>query len=308
MAMAPGPADGIERHFRFQRLTREVQTMNEVNSSTISQIRCTTKFRKGETVSAYKTWPKLVGCAATALVLGTANAAAQSSRESWYFSAAEIGAAYQYQASYGGRMRNPLPAFSCMTGEANFITTYREASVQVPCQFITQVTRHLRDMLAMGAARYLFPLDADHAHLAVPVDIWAEKYDKLSAEGLMEAFLREPKLVALYHTAEHLAPDMGSRANGKDNASVRRWREQRNLLGYFDGRPLEVLPPHPEGFGVGLPEGLVGYGGFNFLASQHGELLLIQDNKAVSFDVSLEAEVATPSSLAAALVRSVPRR
>jgi hypothetical protein len=304
MAMAPGPGNGVERHFRFQRLTREVKAMNEKNTSTIRQLRCKTKVGKGETASSYTTWRKLLGCAGTALVLGATSAAAQLSRESWYFSAAEIGAAYQYQESYGGRMRNPLPAFRCMTGKANFVTTYRGASVQVACQFVNQVTRHLKDMLAIGAARYLFPLDADHAHLAVPAAVWAERYDKLSAERLMEALLREPKLVALYHTAEHLAPDI--KVNGKDDASVRRWREQRNLLGYFDGRPLQVLPAHPEGFGVGLPDGLIGYGGFNFLASRRGELMILQGQRAISFDLSLEMEEPEPNFSGRSLAKVVP--
>jgi len=256
--------------------------------------------------NAGKSWGKLLSCAGTAMILGATSAAAQSSRDSWYFSAAEIGAAYQYQENYGGRMRNPLPAFSCMTGKADFAATYRGVPVRVPCQFVNDVMRHLKDMLEIGAARYLFPLDADHAHLAVPADVWAAKYSKLSSAQLPVPLLREPMLVALYHTAEHLEPGAGDRAT--DDDGVKRWKKQRNVLGFFNGRPLQVLTPHPEGFGVGMPDGLVSYGGFNFLASPRGELMIIQGQRAIAFDVSLETEDFNPGVFDRSLTRSVPRR
>ena len=252
-----------------------------------------------------RSWNKLVSCAGTAIILGATSAAAQFSRDSWYFSAAEIGAAYQYQENYGGRMRNPLPAFGCMTGKADFAASYRGIPVRVPCQFINEVTRHLKDMLGIGAARYLFPLDADHAHLAVPADVWAAKYNKFSSAQLPVALLGEPKLVAFYHTAEHLDTGAGDRAT--DDDGVKRWKKQRNVLGFFDGRPLHVLSPHPQGFGVGMPDGLVSYGGFNFLASPRGELMIIQEQRMIAFDVSLDIEDPNPGVFERSLTRSVPR-
>ncbi len=256
------------------------------------------------TAKLHKSWRVLLGCAFISLVPGASIAAAQSARDSWHFSAAEIGAAYQYQESYGGRMCNALPAFSCVTGKADFATTIHGVPVRVDCRFVNQVTQHLKGMLDIGAARYLFPLDADHAHLAVPADVWSEKYEKLSPAQLMAALLNEPKIVALYHTAEHLEPEARSKAS--EDAAVRRWREQRNVLGYFDGRPLQVLPPHPEGFGVGLPDGFVSYGGFNFLASPRGELMILQGQRVISFDISLAMEEPEPDVFARSLVRAAP--
>ena len=273
-------------------------------SSAIRKVHSLTSDRQAETANAHKVWRMLLGCAVTALVLGGSNASAQYSRDSWFFSAAEIGAAYQYQENYGGRMRNPLPAFSCMTGQAEFVATLRRVPVRVACPFVNHVMRHLKEMLDVGAARYLFPLDADHAHLAVPAAVWEEKYSKLSSTQLLVALLREPQLVALYHTAEHLEP--AAKEKRSDDAAVRRWREQRNVLGYFDGRPLQILPPHPEGFGVGLPDGLMSYGGFNFLASPHGELMILQGQRAIAFDVSLEMEEPEPSGFGRSLARVAP--
>ena len=83
--------------------------------------------RKAGMTNAGESWGKLLSCAGTAVALSVTSAAAQSSRDPWFFSAAEIGAAYQYQENYGGRMRNPLPAFSCMTGKADFAASYRRS-------------------------------------------------------------------------------------------------------------------------------------------------------------------------------------
>jgi len=274
--------------------------------SLIMKARSETSQDKAALTNAGMSWGKWLSCAGTAMILSATSAAAQFSRDSWYFSAAEIGAAYQYQENYGGRMRNPLPAFGCMTGKADFAASYRGVAVLVPCQFINEVTRHLKDMLDIGAARYLFPLDADHAHLAVPADVWAAKYSKLSSAQLPVALLGESKLVALYHTAEHLETGADERAT--DDDEVKRWKKQRNVLGFFDGRPLQVLPPHPQGFGVGMPDGLVSYGGFNFLASPRGELMIVQQQRAIAFDVSLDMEEPNPGVFGRSLTRSVPRR
>ena len=60
------------------------------------------------------------------------------------------------------------------------------------------------------------------------------------------------------------------------------------MLGFFDGRAIEILPPHPAGHGVGMPLGYNSYGGFNFLANPRGELFLFLNNKVVTFDLSLD--------------------
>lgn len=242
----------------------------------------------------------------TIMVVNAPNAQANSPRNPWYFSAEEIGAAYQYQENYGVRIRNPLPAKSCMYGKADFVGTYRQAKVHFPCQFINKVTRHLKEMLALGAARYLFPLDADHAHLAVPAETWAKKYSKLDSSQVMAALLREPALVALYHTAEHLDPLAAKSSESEDTVGA--WKEKRNVLGFFDGRRVQVLAPHPEGFGVGVPDGYFSYGSFNFLANHRAELMLFHADKAIPFDLSLESgEEVESNAVGRSLIRTVPR-
>jgi hypothetical protein len=220
------------------------------------------------------------------LLVSNLESLAASPYDSWYFTAEEVEAAHQYQENYGERMRNPLPARDCLFGQNEFMATYKQTEFLIPCRFVMEATRHLKEMLAVGAAKYLFPLDADHAHIGIPAELWASKYSKLPSEQIWFALLREPKLIALYHTAEHL--EISDPKTGKVNDEARAWKEKRNVLGFFDGRPIEILPPHPAGQGVGMPLGYNSYGGFNFLANPRGELFLFLNNKVVTFDLSLD--------------------
>jgi hypothetical protein len=43
----------------------------------------------------------------------------------------------------------------------------------------------------------------------------------------------------LYHTAEHLAADPKL---ARLTAQVKNWKAQRNILAFYDGRPLKILP------------------------------------------------------------------
>jgi len=236
----------------------------------------------------------------------TSQLQSDTQRESWYFSAAEIAADYHYQENYGRRMSNPLPAEGCLLGKSEFASVYRQFRLKVPCQFVNEVSRHLKEMLDIGAARFMFPLDADHAHLAVPIELWSKKYSKLGVHELVPALLREPQLVALYHTAEHLDPNDGSAL--KADRGVKEWIEKRNVLAFFDGRPLQVLPPDPNGFGVGMPESFFAYGGFNFLANHRGALMLFHRDKVIAFDLSFEPEELDSGFFGAPLVQATRPR
>ena len=217
-----------------------------------------------------------------------------ASYDDWFFTADEVEAAHQYQEYYGERIRNPLPARACLFGKKEFTAAYRSTQLLVPCRFISEIARHLKEMLVVGAAKYLFPLDADHAHLAVPAKLWETQYSKLPAEQVLFALMRDPELVALYHTAEHLR--VSDPTTGKVNSEAKAWKDKRNVLAFFDGRPIRILPPHPAGHGVGMPAAYNAYGGFNFLANPRGELFIFVQNKVVTFDLSLEPEAETERS------------
>jgi hypothetical protein len=118
-------------------------------------------------------------------------------RSTWFFSAAEIGAAYQYQENYGSRVRNPLPAQGCLFGKADFAASYRQISVRVPCQFIDQASRQVKELLDIGADVIYFR-STPIAHLAVPLQ--SEKIQRFPV-SIVRGFVAEPQLVSPYRRA-----------------------------------------------------------------------------------------------------------
>ncbi|HME61189.1 MAG TPA: hypothetical protein VKH62_08050 [Candidatus Binatia bacterium] len=207
--------------------------------------------------------------------------------DSWFFSAAEIQDAYRYQQLYGARLRRPLKATHCLYGRAEFAASFQTKKFTAPCKFITDTIRQLRELLESGAAKYLFPLDADHAHLGIPLALWDKKYSKLADDEIFPALLREASLVALYHTAEHLEPNAQAQVT---NAKI--WGANRSVLGFFDDRPNETLPPLADGSGVHEPMAYRWFHGFTFLAQSLGELQLVANGAAIPFDISFDDDLA----------------
>jgi hypothetical protein len=203
--------------------------------------------------------------------------------DSWYFTASEIEIAYRYQQHFGRRLNHPLKPQDCYYGKAEFTAEYQGKTFLAPCVFIQHTTRHLKTMLESGSARYIFPLDVDHAHLAVPTDLWRAKYRQLTFGELLPRVLREPSLVAFYHTAEHLG-----RVNASRSSTINDWKAQRNVLGFFDGQPSKVLTPHPDGSGHERMENYRLVITVSFLAHWLGEIPLSASGKAHAFDISFE--------------------
>ena len=207
---------------------------------------------------------------------------------SWYFTASEIEAAYRYQERFGQRLLRPIKPAECNFGKDEFPASYQGKEFLVPCRFITETKRHLKSMIEMGAARYLFPLDADHAHLAIPREIWDAKYHDLPVDRQLEEAFKDPQLVALYHTAEHLT--ISDSTNGTEVSESREWRDKRNVLGFFDGRPLTILPPNPDGSAQAPPEQYRNVATVYFLAHRLGEVIFSVRGEAISFDLSFDEE------------------
>lgn len=232
------------------------------------------------------------------LIAGSATAQTIPDLHPWFFTAEEIEAAYRYQEMFGERLNNPLRARDCLFGKKKFVASYQRKEFSLSCRFIRETIRHLQAMLEIGAAKYLFPLDVDHAHLAIPSDLWEKKYSKLPRDKLLPALLEEPTLAALYHTAEHLT--MNDPKTGKVNPEAKAWKEKRNVLGFYDGRPIEILPPDPTGLGANVPQPYRSFAGFNFLASPKGELFIFFKSKPITFDITFDIgeDGAIPESLA----------
>jgi len=208
----------------------------------------------------------------------------------WYFTPAEIESAYRYQEHHGRRLQHPLKPSGCYAGQSDFVASFQGKEFSAPCRFITETKRHLKFILEQGAAKYLFPLDADHAHLTLPKELWVGKYSKLTGQEFLSQLLREPKLVALYHTAEHLAG--ADPKTGKESRLSKEWRAKRNVMGFFDGSPLKILAPRPDGSSQDGPEDYENVGTVHFLAHRLGELAMAANGRGIAFDLSFDEDFA----------------
>lgn|SRR5512135_983491 len=201
----------------------------------------------------------------------------------WFFSAAEIAAAYRYQQQFGARLGNPIDPQTCFQGKKEFGASYQGRRFVAPCRFVDETMHQLKDLLESGAAKYLFPLDAGFADLAVPADVYESKYKRLPREEILPALLREPALVAIYHTALHSDPEAGDKGS-----TINVGGEKRLVAGFYDGRPNQVLSPRSSGDVDDEPEGLVRLGGFSMMSHFLGELAFMANDTVVTFDLSFE--------------------
>lgn len=225
-----------------------------------------------------------------AVLLAVSRGQVYSGDGRWFFTGNEIAVAYRFQQHYGTRLRYPLKPEGCLYGQEEFIASFQGKQFPAPCRFVTETIRHLREALESEAAKYLFPLDLDYGRLGVPSELWKTKYRKLSGAEQLRALLREPSLVVLYRTAEHLEPQTGTRSPGGE-----KWKK-RSLLGFYNGQPMKILS---RGSDEALAAGLEGYtwsNDFKILAHYLGELQLVSDGAVVTFDISFDDDRAAEVS------------
>lgn len=211
---------------------------------------------------------------------------AHAGDDPWYYTAKEMEIAYKYQQDFGERLRHPLMPEPCLFGKQEFIASYQGKQFSAPCRFITETIRHLKEILGQGAARYLFGLDVDRAFLAVPSELWEKKYTKLPREEILPTLLRDPSLAALYHPAGHLlVSDSGT---GKVDPVAPFWNGKDDVLAFYDGRSVMILPPDPKGFRHGEPPRYTTCATVYFLANRLGEVLMTVKTRIFMFDISFD--------------------
>ena len=245
---------------------------------------------------------KLSSFLSVAFVLAASVAQSFAKDDRWFFTANEIANAYRYQQQFGSRLRNPLEPQACFHGQKDFAASYQDKKFVAPCQFVRETIRQLRELLESGAAKYLFPLDVDSADLAVPAHLYARKYKQLSSEEILPALLNDPALVAIYHTALHLNPEVSVRSS-----ETIAWGKNRTVVGFYDGRPNQALPPRSDGGVNDEPQGLVRLGGFTVMSHFLGEMTFVAHDTVVTFDLSFDNERATAPTGDVATVNAVAR-
>lgn len=216
---------------------------------------------------------------------------AQAADEPLLFTPEQMAEAYRYQQRLGMRLHRALNPEDCLYGRTEFGASFQGRRFSAPCKFVQETIRHLREALELGVVKYLFPPDSGRASLGVPNELWQAKYSKLAAEELLPALLRETSLAALYETSGYVDPDLVGNPGAPGL-----WGTKRNILGFYDGRPIEISAPRLPGTVASQPEGYRWLNGFVFLAHSLGELHLLADGAFITFDLAFEGETSEVQS------------
>ncbi len=204
----------------------------------------------------------------------------------WYFTADEMEIAYKYQVNFGQRLQRSLNPVGCFYEKDEVVASYQGRQILVPCRFINETLRHLKELLQSGAAKHLFALDVDHADLAIPSELWERKYKRMPMNEILPALLKEPSLVAVYRAAVHLS--LVNPKSGTVDPVAKARKEKGHVLAFYDGRPAKILPARPESLEDTEPAGYRSCASVYFVAHRLGELVFMVGERVVVLDLSFD--------------------
>ena len=189
-----------------------------------------------------------------------------------------------------GKPLSPLNPAACFNGSSEFVASWQGKKFSAPCRFVYETMAQLRAVSELGATKFMFPVRTDHVHLAVPAELWEEKYYKMAKDKILSAVLWESRLVAVYHATDALtfADSKGARAEPNDPRPY----HNRQVLGHYDGRVLEVLPARANA----LADRYRSVAWFYFLPRRLDGLTAFSGGDAVTFDISFDHDLATVCS------------
>jgi hypothetical protein len=232
---------------------------------------------------------------------------AYAQADPWLVTANEMEIAYKYQVNFGQRLLHPLNPANCLYNNGEVVASYRGKQILVPCRFINETTRHLKELVQTGAAKYFFPLDVDRADLAVPVELWESKYSRVPLDEILPALLSEKSLMAVYRTAAHLS--IVNPQNGDIDPVAKAWKEKSHFLAFYNGRPATISPPQPEGRGMIEPQGYRTAASVYFVAHRLGELVFMVDERVFVLDLSFDHVTrGNPDQLGTEILGSITHR
>lgn len=208
---------------------------------------------------------------------------------SWYYTRNEVDSLYKMHYNREDRIANYIDE----AWAGRYIARGDNGDyIEVPTEFIKYIMLHLWNAIENGWVNYLFWADLNHGHLFVPTDLWKSKYSHGNDSNEIfrkhvQQILREDgdKLGILYHAAEHF--DSNDPANEKAI-------QTRNIIGWFDGRSIELAYPDPEkdksahikANTAGDPDGYDRKWFISISASKNGRFAIYPNGKEIRFDIS----------------------
>jgi hypothetical protein len=221
------------------------------------------------------------------LSISTGHTACRNNSPSLTANQSEIASGYREQ--FGQPLFGHLKAVDCFSGRTEFVASLYGKTFLAPCRFITETTRHLKEMSESEGGNSLSPIYWDHAHLAVTSELWEQKYRKLPNDQILPVMLRDPSLVAIYHAACNLPIVDHKTARGA--AETKEWDKRRQVLGFYDGRAVQDLPSLKRGYGLDQPQHYISSTWFYISPHPFGELAFSVKGTSMAFDISFDDDV-----------------
>lgn len=156
-------------------------------------------------------------------------------KHGWFYTLEEMERVYESEYNASEKL---LKNIFRRNGE-RLIGIIGEEEFEVPPEFIDKLLRQLKDMLEQKTAKFLFRLDAFHGHFFINEEKY-KNYSELSAIGQAREMLKDGDLGVLYHNSEHgkFLDDKTANLTQEE----KELKEKRNVVGWYDGRPIEILP------------------------------------------------------------------
>jgi hypothetical protein len=189
----------------------------------------------------------------------------------------EVTSGHQPQS---GIQTPPANSIDCFSGETEFVAIAQGRRFFAPCQFITQTTQHLQNILKSEGAKQPFALDVAHAHLAVTAETWDEKYRNLRRDEILPVLLRDTSLVAIYHSVCHTP--IADRKNAGTTGPT--------FVGFYDGRSIKQLPSRKAGSDPAHAQYYRTFAWFYTSVNKSGELVLSAKDKSAGIDIFVDDE------------------
>lgn len=239
---------------------------------------------KGAEISRREFLKTLIGGAAGALCFDLKKAIAQESEmpsrwrykeNGWFFTPEKTSEIYEQEYNGDKILKNQV-----FKKNDEWYGLYEGKEFKIPKEFFNATLAHFKDMLKQKAVQYFFRLDAFHGHLFVPENQYS-RYTTLQAFDQASILVEDKNLGILYHNSEHLKHDTDS-----ESAYI---ASRRNVLGWYDNRPIEILPLPTEkkSTAVATPgHDLSPW--LKFAANKNGEFFIMFNGEEVRLDFSFD--------------------
>jgi len=215
-------------------------------------------------------------CPRTAEALRTIPEYQSRYEKGWFYDLDGMRKVFEQEYNGDKLLRHPI-----QRNGKRWVGNFSGNELEIPDAFIERTTHIIQELFDKDYIQFLFRLDANHGHLFVPNDARG-RYKDLTLTEEAQEMMRDPLLGILFHTAEHLEAKT-------DDPTQRRLTQQRNFIGWYDGRVLEALPlpniQNSKRTAVDAPgQNLRPYP--RFAAHKDGALSVVVNEEPMCFDIS----------------------